>query len=210
MQLLHGMQLEPRQSVLEGNGFAGNVRDTVQHQILLALVVVEYLFIPFIKEMLLLDAFTTATRGIWLAWIVWCEDLAITRIKIFNLREGVPHLEEIPKGPVFSARWIFELREGCHLHPRHFALGVRDCLGRRCLSYCCWVALINKLSDSSTRNACSLEDGGHRRRPLWVLPWPATTNPTALASCTVTYARVARELIIRLMILHSITINKLL
>ena len=67
MQLLHGMKLKPRQSVLEGNGFAGNVRDTVQHQILLALVVVEYLFIPFIKEMLLLDTITAATTGIWLA-----------------------------------------------------------------------------------------------------------------------------------------------
>jgi hypothetical protein len=62
MQLLHGVQLEAQQSVLEGNSFTGDVRDTVQHQVLLPLVVVKY---PFIKEMFLLDAL--AATGIWLA-----------------------------------------------------------------------------------------------------------------------------------------------
>jgi hypothetical protein len=62
MQLLHGVQLEAQQSVLEGNSFAGDVRDTVQHQVLLPLVVVKY---PFIIEMFLLDPL--AATGIWLA-----------------------------------------------------------------------------------------------------------------------------------------------
>lgn len=62
MQLLHGMQLEAEQSVLEGDSFSGDVWDTVKDEVLLPLVVVKD---SFIIEMLLLDAL--AGTGIWLA-----------------------------------------------------------------------------------------------------------------------------------------------
>ena len=57
------MQLEPQESVLESYSFAGDVWDTVQHQIRLPLVVVKYP--PFIKEILILVAL--ADGNIWLA-----------------------------------------------------------------------------------------------------------------------------------------------
>jgi hypothetical protein len=53
MQPLDGVQLEAQESVLEGDGLPGDVRDTVQHEVLLYLVVVED---PFIKEIFVLDA----------------------------------------------------------------------------------------------------------------------------------------------------------
>jgi len=86
MQPLDGVQLKAQESVLEGDGLPGDVRDTVQHEVLLYLVVVED---PVIKEIFVLDAM--AAWGIWLAWKVWSEDLASSYFKVFNLGERVLH-----------------------------------------------------------------------------------------------------------------------